>query len=177
MIPLLLGLCLAQEPAADGPAELVMGIVAARDLYPGVTIAEGDIYGVQMPESELHPDAFRTAEDVLGKVPWQRILANELVLPQRLEPARPTLPVRVPAGHRALVVRTPAPSKPLKRVELWRLSDTERCQLAVAIKVADRDPLSVIVPPEVLPAVLDADADGTLRAVSPASQRGGPCPD
>lgn len=196
MIPLLLALCLAQQPApadattsrasrsapdepvAEPQAEpTVLALVAARDLYPGVTIEDGDLYAVELPESALPPEAMVDVSEVMGKVPWQRILANEFVLPQRLQPPRPTLPVAVLAGHRVLVIRTPAPTKPLKRVDLWRFAESERCRISPAVKVVARDPLSVAVPPEVLPDVLEADAAGTLRAVSPDSQRGGPCPD
>src|SRR5687768_3579210 len=75
---------------ASRPEETATVIVAAGDLYPGVTVTEGDLVQVEVPTRYLPHDesghllAFTSPEAVVGRVPRERILANEYVLPDRL---------------------------------------------------------------------------------------------
>jgi pilus assembly protein CpaB len=89
---------------AQKPEETEMVIVAAGDLFPGVTIAESDIVGVQVPKKYVPDDAFTSPELVVGRIPRERILANEFIRPQRLADgeAGVGLNALVPPGMRAL---------------------------------------------------------------------------
>src|SRR5688572_14510798 len=76
--------------AASQPEQTVMAIVAAGDLYPGVTITEEDLVQVEIPVQYVPKDeagnllAFTSAEAVVGRIPRERILGNEFILPDRL---------------------------------------------------------------------------------------------
>jgi pilus assembly protein CpaB len=89
---------------AQKPEETEMVIVAAGDLFPGVTIAESDIVGVQVPKKYVPADAFTSPELVVGRIPRERILANEFIRPQRLADGESGIGLNalVPAGMRAL---------------------------------------------------------------------------
>ena len=69
---------------AKRPEDKVMVIVAARDLYQGVTINEEDLYAVQIPPKYLPEGVFLSPEHVVGRIPRERILANEFVRADRL---------------------------------------------------------------------------------------------
>ena len=64
---------------AKRPEDTVMVIVAARDLYQGVTITEEDLYAIQIPPRFLPEGIFISPEHVVGRIPRERILANEFV--------------------------------------------------------------------------------------------------
>ena len=64
-------------------ADEVMVVVAARDLHVGIAIAEGDLYAVQN-RGDLPSGVFVAPDDVVGRVPRERILANEPVRGERL---------------------------------------------------------------------------------------------
>ncbi len=70
--------------AANRSDDEVMVIVAARDLYQGVPVTEADLYAVQMPTRYLPTGVFLSPEHVVGRIPRERILANELVRGARL---------------------------------------------------------------------------------------------
>jgi pilus assembly protein CpaB len=75
---------------ASQPDQTVNAIVAAGDLYPGVTISEEDLVMVPIPVQYVPKDeagnllAFTSAEAVVGRIPRERILGNEFILPDRL---------------------------------------------------------------------------------------------
>jgi Flp pilus assembly protein CpaB len=56
-----------------------MVIAAARELYAGVPILEEDLYAVRMPTDYVPEGAFSSPEQVVGRIPTERILSNELV--------------------------------------------------------------------------------------------------
>jgi Flp pilus assembly protein CpaB len=84
------------------PTELVM--VAATDLNPGVEIRERDVVGVEMPALYLAEDAIRLPELVVGRIPRERILANEVVREARMADGERGVGVNalVPSGLRAM---------------------------------------------------------------------------
>lgn len=108
------GAVLAVYQVADGyqrridearrPADTVMVIVAARDLYQGVLITEDDLYAVQIEPRFLPEGVFLSPEHLVGRIPRERILANEFVRADRL--ARPEagtgLETVIPRGMRAI---------------------------------------------------------------------------
>ncbi len=74
----------ARIDEAKKPEDTVMVIVAARDLYPGVTITEDDLVAVEIPPRFLPGGVFLSPEHVVGQRPRERILANEFVRATRL---------------------------------------------------------------------------------------------
>ena len=82
--------------------ETVMVVVAARDLSVGVPITEADVYGLAM-EPRFLPEGtvFFDPKEVLGRVPYERILANEPVRAGRLANAdlQQKLEALVPRDH------------------------------------------------------------------------------
>jgi pilus assembly protein CpaB len=89
---------------AQKPEETMMVIVAAGELYPGVTITEQDIVGVEVPKKYLPGDVFNSPELVVGRIPRERILANEFIRPGRLADGDSGIGLNalVPPGMRAL---------------------------------------------------------------------------
>ena len=91
---------------AQRPEDHVMVVVAARDLHQGVTVTQEDLYAVQVPTRYLPEGVFLSPEHVVGRIPRERILANELVRGARL--ANPEagrgLNVVIPRGMRAISV-------------------------------------------------------------------------
>lgn len=91
---------------AKRPEDTVMVIVAARDLYQGVTVNEEDLYAVAIPPKYLPPDTFLAPEHVMGRVPRERILANEFIRAERLADPDNGQGVHalIPRGFRAISV-------------------------------------------------------------------------
>jgi len=91
---------------AKRPEDMVMVIVAARDLYQGVTITEEDLYAVQIPPKYLPEGVFLSPEHVVGRIPRERILANEFVRADRLADPESGIGLNaiIPRGMRALSV-------------------------------------------------------------------------
>jgi Flp pilus assembly protein CpaB len=106
------GLCLA---GTLGLAEIqrrgdeddtLMVLVARRDLHPGVPITEDDLYAVPMSARSLPDGVFIAPTHALGRVPRERILADELVRAERLSHpgAGVGLNVVLPRGMRAISI-------------------------------------------------------------------------
>lgn len=74
----------AKIDEAIKPEDTVMVIVAARDLYPGVTINEEDLVAVEIPPRFLPGGVFLSPEHVVGQRPRERVLANEFIRASRL---------------------------------------------------------------------------------------------
>ncbi|MCA9570821.1 MAG: Flp pilus assembly protein CpaB [Myxococcales bacterium] len=74
----------ARIDEAKKPEDTVMVIVAARDLYPGVTIEEEDLVAVEIPPRFLPGGVFLSPEHVVGQRPRERVLANEFIRASRL---------------------------------------------------------------------------------------------
>jgi len=91
---------------AKRPEDTVMVIVAARDLYQGVTITEEDLYAVQIPPRFLPEGVFLSPEHVVGRIPRERILANEFVRADRLADPESGVGLNavIPRGMRAISV-------------------------------------------------------------------------
>ncbi len=91
---------------AKRPEDMVMVIVAARDLYQGVTITEDDLYAVQIPPRFLPEGVFLSPEHVVGRIPRERILANEFVRADRLADPESGVGLNavIPRGMRAISV-------------------------------------------------------------------------
>ena len=95
-----------QIDEAKKPEDTVMVIVAARDLYQGVTITEEDLYMVDIPPRYLPENVFLSPEHVVGRIPRERILANEFIRADRLaDPESGAgLNAVIPRGMRAISV-------------------------------------------------------------------------
>ena len=91
---------------AKRPEDMVMVIVAARDLYQGVTITEDDLYAVQIEPRYLPEGVFLSPEHVVGRIPRERILANEFVRADRLADPESGIGLNavIPRGMRAISV-------------------------------------------------------------------------
>ena len=96
----------ARIDEAKRPEDTVMVIVAARDLYQGVTITEEDLYAVQIPPRFLPEGVFLSPEHVVGRIPRERILANEFVRADRLADPESGIGLNavIPRGMRAISV-------------------------------------------------------------------------
>ena len=91
---------------ASIPEEIIPVIVAAADLPQGSTITWDNLYYIQMPAAFIPEAAIRNGEDVVGRVPRERILANEFLREERLahRDAGMGLNAIIPRGMRALQV-------------------------------------------------------------------------
>lgn len=105
MSPLLFlwaGLAFAQDPPPEW--NTVMVIVAARDLYAGVTITEEDLYAVEIPPRYLPEGVFLSPDHVLGQIPHTRILANEFIRAGRVTLPPERAAAEIPLGHRLIAL-------------------------------------------------------------------------
>lgn len=95
-----------QIAEAKKPEDTVMVIVAARDLYQGVTISEEDLYAVEIPPRFLPENVFLSPEHVVGRIPRERILANEFIRADRLADPESGIGLNavIPRGMRAISV-------------------------------------------------------------------------
>jgi pilus assembly protein CpaB len=82
----------------------VMVIVAASDLYPGVTITEQDLYMVSIPPRFVPDQIFFRPEHVVGRIPRERILENEFIRNERLADPESGVGLNawIPRGNRAI---------------------------------------------------------------------------
>ncbi len=88
------------------PEDTVMVMVAARDLYQGITIAEDDLYAIEIPPRYLAEGVFLSPDHVVGRIPRERVLANEFVRSSRLANPESGIGMNavIPRGMRALSV-------------------------------------------------------------------------
>jgi pilus assembly protein CpaB len=91
---------------AQKPEATVIAIVAARDLYQGVEITEEDLYAVEIPPQYLNEAIYQSPEHVVGRVPRERILANEFLREERLADAKAGIGLNaiIPRGRRAVSI-------------------------------------------------------------------------
>ncbi len=96
----------ARIDEAKRPEDTVMVIVAARDLYQGVTVTEEDLYAVEIPPRYLPEGVFLSPDHVVGRIPRERILANEFVRANRLADPESGVGLNavIPRGMRAISV-------------------------------------------------------------------------
>ena len=91
----------------QAPEETIRIAVAARDIPPGMTIREDHLTTRKLREKDISALPIqRDIEDVVGKVPLERVLAGEFIREERLaDPgAGVGLMALVPRGKRALAV-------------------------------------------------------------------------
>jgi Flp pilus assembly protein CpaB len=80
----------AEQKVADAqlPPDTVTAVVAARDLNVGVTIGPEDVVLAHLIPSVLpESGTFTTVEELVGRTPRERVLANEVVREGRLASA------------------------------------------------------------------------------------------
>ncbi len=94
----------ARIEEAKRPEDTVMVIVAAREMYPGVTITEDDLYAVEIAPRYLAEGVFLSPEHVVGRIPRERVLANEFIRNDRLADPEAGIGLNaiVPRGMRAI---------------------------------------------------------------------------
>lgn len=106
VIALVLSSYQQQLQEAEREADTAMVMVAAHDLYQGVTISEADLEMKQLPP-EYVPDAvLREQEQAVGRVPRERILQSEFIREERLADSEAGLGLNaiIPRGMRALSI-------------------------------------------------------------------------
>lgn len=97
---------------AQRPEDTQYVIVAYADLFQGVTITEEDLYAIEIPPKYLYLNGgeesglFSSPEHVVGRVPRERILANEFLREDRLADPQEGIGLNaiIPRGMRALSV-------------------------------------------------------------------------
>lgn len=96
----------ARIAAATAAPETVTAIIARHDLYQGVTITEEDLYATQVPIDMLEDTVYRSPEHVIGRIPRERILAQEFVREERLADADEGIGLNaiIPRGQRAISI-------------------------------------------------------------------------
>jgi pilus assembly protein CpaB len=99
----------ARVEAATAPGQNVDVVVATRDLYMGLPITADDVSVRSLSKEQVPRDStFATLEDLLGRTPRERILANEPIREERL--ARPDAGVGLNAivtpGKRGMTIAT-----------------------------------------------------------------------
>lgn len=89
---------------ARKPPETIEVIVASRDLFQGIAINEDDLFQVDIEEKFVTSGVFRSADAVIGRMPRDRILANEFIREERLADAKAGLGLNavIPRGFRAI---------------------------------------------------------------------------
>lgn len=70
--------------SADQLVQSSYAIVAQRDLFPGLTITEDDVVLLEIPDDVVPINGFANPQEVVGRIPRERILANEFVRRERL---------------------------------------------------------------------------------------------
>lgn len=104
--------------ASDKPIDTVTVVAASRTLYQGVAITSDDLFVVNIPPDYLpvvkdktskevvKATVFASRERVVGQVPRERILANEIIRPERLADGSIGVGLNavIPRGMRAISV-------------------------------------------------------------------------
>ncbi len=99
--------------AANKPPETIPVVVAKRNLYTGIQLTADDIVVRDIPPQMAPQDTegaqvFRSLEEVLGRTPRERILANEIIRGERLarRNAGEGLNAIITPGKRAMTIET-----------------------------------------------------------------------
>jgi pilus assembly protein CpaB len=88
-------------------------IVASSELHQGIEITENDLFAVEIPPRYLFKDGgsdsnlFKHHEAVVGRMPRERILANEFIRKERLADKQQGVGLNaiIPRGMRAIAVQ------------------------------------------------------------------------
>lgn len=88
------------------PDELIGVMVAKQDIWQGKTIQVEDLTMIELPQDYVPESVLRSQEQAVGRVPRERILANEFIREERLaDPeAGVGLNAIIPRGMRALSI-------------------------------------------------------------------------
>lgn len=81
-------------------------VVAARTLHQGQTLTEGDLALIEIPPAFVPETTFQFKEDVIGRVPRERILPGEFVREERLADPESGVGLNaiIPRGMRAVSI-------------------------------------------------------------------------
>lgn len=98
---------------ANKPPETIPVVVAKRNLYTGIQLTADDVIvrditPQMVPQDTEGAQVFRSLEEVLGRTPRERILANEIIRGERLarRNAGEGLNAIITPGKRAMTVET-----------------------------------------------------------------------
>jgi pilus assembly protein CpaB len=96
----------AKIAKAQKPEDTVMALVATRDLYPGIAVREEDLMLVEIPPRHLSEGTFLSPEHVIGRIPRERVLANEFIRGERLSNPEAGIGLNaiIPRGMRAISI-------------------------------------------------------------------------
>lgn len=91
---------------AQAPDETTTVMVAARDMWQGITIEAGDLAMIELPPEYVPESVLRQPEQAVGRVPRERILSQEFIREERLaDPeAGVGLNAIIPRGMRAISI-------------------------------------------------------------------------
>jgi pilus assembly protein CpaB len=91
---------------ASAPDETTTVMVAARDMWQGITIEAGDLAMIELPPEYVPESVLRQPEQAVGRVPRERILSQEFIREERLaDPeAGVGLNAIIPRGMRAISI-------------------------------------------------------------------------
>ncbi len=99
--------------AANKPPETIPVVVAKRNLYTGIQLTADDVVvrditPQMVPQDTEGAQVFRSLEEVLGRTPRERILANEIIRGERLarRNAGEGLNAIITPGKRAMTIET-----------------------------------------------------------------------
>lgn len=99
------------EAEREDPVEYYL--VAASELHPGLEITENDLFLVEIAPKYLYKNGgpesnlFKNYENIVGRMPRERILANEWIRAERLADVTTGVGLNalIPRGQRAISVR------------------------------------------------------------------------
>ena len=89
---------------ARRPPDTIEVIVAMRDLYQGIAITEEDLFAVDIEKEYVPMGVYKSAAHVIGRIPRERILANEFLREERLADSTTGVGLNaiIPRGMRAI---------------------------------------------------------------------------
>jgi pilus assembly protein CpaB len=95
-----------QIAVANRPTPKTMLVIAARDLYQGVKVTEADVSLIEIPVSFAPNGSFDSIDSIVGRIPRERVLANEFVREERLSNPEEGVGLNalVPQGQRAISI-------------------------------------------------------------------------
>ncbi len=160
--------------ACSGPVvDEVSVVVAARDLWVGVPIGEEDVVLVMMKPDYVPAGVFISPVDVIGRVPAERILANEPIRGRRLADAelQRQLEAIVPRGLEVITARLrPAGREVVPRQDVVDLLSAEGTAVATAVPILQvyGDRVAVMATPDQMSVI--STTRGDLEAVVRATE-------
>ncbi len=91
---------------AQAPEETIEVMVAGVDLHPGRTIVQADLSVKQLPPDYVPDSVLRQPEQVIGRVPRERVLKGDLIRDERLADAEAGVGLNaiIPRGMRAIAI-------------------------------------------------------------------------